>query len=664
MRVTLDITIKVKDESKWDGDAAREAILKWAGYSPDLDEQARAEALSKAERLFLLRRDESNTAGDLVAPCGSVADGEPYLSTAGLRYARAALNGARGGIDAPDEIFVPALSRIDQVLKKHEQESETGSLVLADINRVEEVLSGLIQNEHPQKRFAVKITEEGGALKASGYAIIWGGADLYGESFTPTTDLGESLLGIMPPVLYEHALHPKIGYTVLGRTKRMTKDEIGLLVEAELDRHNEYIEMVRQLAEQGVLGWSTGAPGHLVQKEGKTITRWPIVEISLTPTPAEPRTIGVEVYEAIRALDNRETVHVKSVELDGETVGEQERSGKKEEERREEKEMSYVVSETTKTVDDFVKAVGLRQADALKAMGATDGPSGGYLVPDVMVDELLEVARQESIFLQRAYVIRASGVIRQPVIDVSLGGPETFAWFGGVKLSWQAEGGPIAETEPRLKQYTLRSLALAGITRVSNRLLAQSRVDSSLRTLLASAIGRYLDFYCMRGTGTGQPLGILNAPALVSVSRGTASTITPADVAKMYARFSGNLSSAVWLTHPTALPQLIAFSTGNAPVWMPDMREGVAGTLFGLPVIVTEIAQPIGSTGDIVLADLQMYAVQLSRDIEITTSEHAYFAEDQTAYKVLTYADGQPRVADKAVYVGTTIEASPFVALS
>jgi hypothetical protein len=58
-----------------------------------------------------------------------------------------------------------------------------------------------------------------------------------------------------------------------------------------------------------------------------------------------------------------------------------------------------------------------------------------------------------------------------------------------------------------------------------------------------------------------------------------------------------------------------------------------------------------------------MYAVQLVRDIEITASAEAYFEFDQTAYRVVVYADGTPRVVDKAKYIGTNVEVSPFVRL-
>jgi HK97 family phage major capsid protein len=63
--------------------------------------------------------------------------------------------------------------------------------------------------------------------------------------------------------------------------------------------------MVVQLVEKGALGWSSGSVGHLTRRSGKSITQWPIVELSLTPTPAEPRTLGVELIKSLSATDSR-----------------------------------------------------------------------------------------------------------------------------------------------------------------------------------------------------------------------------------------------------------------------------------------------------------------------------------------------------------------------
>lgn len=653
MRITLDTDIPIRNTEGWDGDAARARILEWAGYDAGAGEDERAKAIERAARLCLMRREESDSAGDLVAPCGDVADGEPFLSRAALRYALAAVNGARGGIDAPDDILAKAREML--------------TALLGEASRSVEIR-----------------TAPDGARIARGYAVVWDGADLYGERFTRATDFGHEWFALAnPPLLYEHGIHPDIGFAVVGRIKSMQPDDIGLLVEAELDRHSKYLDMIERLAQSGALGMSTGSAGHLVAREGRTITRWPIIEVSLTPAPAEPRTLGVEVAQAIRSLmqshesghGQHEAARAPEAIEDG-AIRSADSFEVQEEKQMENITATPVVAPTTASATPvyvgqsapqfgaFVRSVGLHDTSALRAMGAQVGANGGYLVPETMIDELFGDLSQTSIFMKRAYVVNVAGTIRQPVIDVSQSSTDTYAWFGGVKYTWQSENAAIAETEPKLKQYTLRGLALAGITRVSNRLLAASRTDAMLRQLFSASLAAYLDAFFMNGNGAGQPLGILNAPALVTVARGTAGDVKAADVAKMYSRLpSGSANGAVWLVHPTVTEKLIQLAVSNAPVWMPDFRSGVAGTLFGLPVIVTETAKPLGTQGDVVLADLRAYAVQMASSIEIAVSEHAYFEYDQTAYRVTAYADGQPRVADKAKWIGTSTETSPFIAL-
>jgi len=639
MRFTLDTDLPVIERDDWDGDAARERILRWAGYETEAEEDVRNEALDRAARLFLFRRDESATQDDLVAPCGDIVDGEPRLVTSGLRFALAAVNGARGGIDAPDELLEQARRAIERIRARLEEEQEQDQ-----------------ENENTRS-YAVKVYEADGAIYAEGYAVVFGGRDLHGEYFTRSTDFGAGWLGLeTPPVLYEHGVHPDVGLKILGRVKEMQADDIGLLVKAELDRHSRYLELVRQLAEQGALGMSTGAPGHLVaRKSTGEIERWPIVEVSLTPTPAEPRTLGVELVESIRSLVNPEASTAMVVTA---------QQGAGDESEQKARVSMYVTTETKTTLRDFLSAIARKDLEAIKALGTSSGPSGGYLVPETVLPDLLTAINEQSIVLPRAFVTDAPGTIRQPVIDLSKGATGTFAWYGGVKFTWVAENAQIAETEPAFKQYTLRALTMAGLVRVSNRMLASTTFDAQLRDILSRAAADYLDHAFIRGSGAGEPLGVLNAPALVSVARDTANQFKPVDAAKMMERLMpGSLARAVWLVHPTVLPQLAAFAIGNTPVWQPNWQVGVAGTLMGVPVILTEKVNPLGTAGDVLLVDWGMYAVQLVRDIEIAASAEAYFEYDQTAYRVTVHADGTPRVLDKAKYINTNVEVSPFVRL-
>ena len=144
---------------------------------------------------------------------------------------------------------------------------------------------------------AVKILhEDDDTVIVGGYGIVWGGRDLVGETFVKDTDLE---LDVIPqkPVFYDHTL-TGIKHR-LGLTITETPDDYGVWVEAQLERYKEYVAQVVELVKRGALGWSSGAVAHLVDRQGNVIKRWPVYEYSLTPTPAEPRTLGVEVIKSM-----------------------------------------------------------------------------------------------------------------------------------------------------------------------------------------------------------------------------------------------------------------------------------------------------------------------------------------------------------------------------
>ena len=151
---------------------------------------------------------------------------------------------------------------------------------------------------------AAKMLGEDGRI--GGYLVVWGDPtqpDLQGEFFTPDTDLG---LDWYPrrPVLYHHGLDGTLGPALIGQIEVMQPDAVGVWVEAQLDLRRRWARTVLDLVREGALGWSSGSLPHLVEIEADGhIRRWPIVEGSLTPTPAEPRfTDAVALKAAYEAL--------------------------------------------------------------------------------------------------------------------------------------------------------------------------------------------------------------------------------------------------------------------------------------------------------------------------------------------------------------------------
>jgi len=131
-----------------------------------------------------------------------------------------------------------------------------------------------------------------------GYLVRFGDtktADLEGDYFTPQTDYGFPVAkGQRVPlnVYYHHGMDAAVGKKSIG-TGYIKMDDTGLWYEAQLDMADEYGSMIAKLCKQGKMGFSSGAAGHLVERKSMggaaEITRWPIAEASITPTPAEYR---------------------------------------------------------------------------------------------------------------------------------------------------------------------------------------------------------------------------------------------------------------------------------------------------------------------------------------------------------------------------------------
>lgn len=141
------------------------------------------------------------------------------------------------------------------------------------------------------------------------YGILYGDAktpDLTGDFFTKNTDLMLEEWD-KRPVLYHHAMDSVTKASpVVGTVTSVTRDPVGVWVEAQLNMRHQYAEGVKQLIEAGALSYSSDSTAHLVSRKshpnGATeLTRWAAIAWSLTPTPAEFRLMPVEAVKTAYA---------------------------------------------------------------------------------------------------------------------------------------------------------------------------------------------------------------------------------------------------------------------------------------------------------------------------------------------------------------------------
>jgi HK97 family phage prohead protease len=137
----------------------------------------------------------------------------------------------------------------------------------------------------------IRASDDGKSYIIEGYMVVFDNVDLYGTRFTKNTDFWESTTSDTPPLMYDHAMDSKLGLQMIGQVTKKKTDEVGIWFEAQLDKANKFAEAIATMVRSGKMGVSTGTSPHMMSMDGDVISSWPILEVSLTPTPAEPDTI-------------------------------------------------------------------------------------------------------------------------------------------------------------------------------------------------------------------------------------------------------------------------------------------------------------------------------------------------------------------------------------
>ena len=302
------------------------------------------------------------------------------------------------------------------------------------------------------------------------------------------------------------------------------------------------------------------------------------------------------------------------------------------------------------SMDEFLKTLHLGRADQrLLNSSMVEGipEFGGYSVPEEYGAFLMDKSLESEIIRPRATVwVMGSETKKVPAFD---GADRSTNLFGGISGEWLEEGQTGTRKVAKLRLIQLTAKKLACFSQASNELIADGMsFEEMLAGALIKGIGWYMDYAFINGTGEGQPLGILNDPALITVAKEqdqSASTITYQNVVNMFSRLAPScFTNAVWLANPSVIPQLltmtITIGTGGAQI--PVFKEEASRfTLLGKEIIFTEKCPALGVKGDIILVDLSQYAIGMRKEIALDRSNVPGWMEDMTDYRVIVRVDGQ-----------------------
>ena len=521
----------------------------------------------------------------------------------------------------------------------------------------------------------INVQMVGGAVKALGDGKIGGylvrftdmqSPDLTGDYFTADTELGtvEAL-----PVLYHHGQDAMIGKRVLG-TGKLRKDDIGLWVEAQLALRDEYEASIYKLAEDGKLGWSSGAVAHLVEREQKTasvswIKMWWVAEASLTPTPAEPRNEAATMKsgEAATPEDAVKASASVATENDGtENITEDTTMDNTNEIAELKASIAALTAQVNEPKVEAGKAAAVVGAlggdhDGHKAFthwlrtgqknsytrtesedwsstktGMTEGTgtAGGVLVPEGLYNQIVAKRDEQSI-------ARRAGAM---VIQTSLDAVQVPTENNKAAFVLRAEAAAYTESLPTFTSRLVSVFSFGNMIKASNELLAdqQASMDAFLVNVLGRGLAKIENEYVVTGSGSSQPLGI-QAGGTAGYTFAGAAALTIADVLGLFFAlpepYTVGSPGPVWVMKNATLALIRALTTTNfAFNQVEQAGSSQSGAmLYGYPVIVSA-AMPAATTGlkSVSLVNFASSTVLVERSgLVVSRNPYLYEEYGQTA---------------------------------
>jgi HK97 family phage major capsid protein len=283
------------------------------------------------------------------------------------------------------------------------------------------------------------------------------------------------------------------------------------------------------------------------------------------------------------------------------------------------------------------------------------GADGGFAVPPEWRAEIQRMVVGEDSLLSRCDQQTVSGN------NITFPVDETTAWqtSGGILTYWDSEAAAMTQSKPSLKDLNIKLHRLTALVPVTEELLEDAPAMAGYVTRKA---GEKLAFKVndaiINGTGAGQPLGILNAPCKVKLTKEssqTTATFHANNAVKMMARMPAqSFSRSVWLINQDVMPQILQLgfavtkadgtAAGAGALYLApgQMAAGTYGTLLGRPILVTEACATLGTEGDVILADLSQYLAAVKGGVRSDVSIHLWFDQNTTAFRFVMRMNGQP----------------------
>lgn len=317
---------------------------------------------------------------------------------------------------------------------------------------------------------------------------------------------------------------------------------------------------------------------------------------------------------------------------------------------------------------ELIRTRGAITEAVQKQLQENADPLGGYLVPEEFAATMVQYDTSPAVIWPRATIWTMNSdklgmpkLAQRPDKDAA-----DWDHFAGVVFTWTQEGVSKTPTHPGFEFLELVAHELSGFTAVTDILLEDSTLNimNFLTGLFRRAWIWFTDKSFFRGNGSRQPMGIIPDPAVLTVNRAVAGSVTYADVLAMDTKLPSVFDQgAIWICSKDVMNSLRGETdAGGQPLLQQFYHTGPGGIGMGQInmmlghsiVMADQKTQVLGVRGDIILCNPIWYYIGDRKRFVMDISKDFLFQSNQTAIRVTGRLDGQCAIPEAFVVLDIT----------
>ncbi len=320
-----------------------------------------------------------------------------------------------------------------------------------------------------------------------------------------------------------------------------------------------------------------------------------------------------------------------------------------------------------KDVTRLTKVYGV----SVKAHTERDGTTGGFYVPETVLMNLLpdlSLVSGVGNLVRRIPVSTPAGSI--PMRDYSRSVTANVgqsASAAGSTSQGRAESGAYTEEQQYFEKIRWEvSDYASGYVKASRELVKDlPMIEALLRAGIEEDVKNKEEFSILRGSGAGQPQGVIGWVGTIGIAEDTDNTFAIADMDEMVSRhLVGDANKVAWVYHHGAYPNIAGFERGSSNYVMHNVTGSLEKRLNGYLQFMSQHLPAQGTSGYVVLGDWSRYLLFELEGLYIEMSEHADFLNGNVVWRFGKRQDGRPIMTSYVTLADNSTTLSPFVRLN